>query len=168
MCDVFSGLAVSDSLQPHGLQHARLLGPSLSPRVCSNSCILNWWCHALSHPLSSLSIPAFRLSQHQGPFQWVGHSHQVAKVLEIQHQSFPWIFRIHFHHDWQVWFPCHIRDSQDSSPALSKASQLWHPAFFVVQLSPPYLTTGKTIGLTIATLVSKVISLLSKCCKCLS
>ena len=48
-----------------------------------------------SHPLSSPSIPAFNLSQHQGLFQWVGFSHQVAKILELQlqHQSFQWIFR---------------------------------------------------------------------------
>ena len=37
--------SVSDSLWPHGLQHARLPCPSLSPRVCSNSCPLSWWCH---------------------------------------------------------------------------------------------------------------------------
>ena len=51
-----------------------------------------------SHPLSSPSPPAFNLSQHQGLFQWVGSSHQVAKVLELklQHQSFQWI---------QCWFP---------------------------------------------------------------
>ena len=49
-----------------------------------------------SHPLSSLSPFAFNLSQHQGLFQWVGSSHQVAKVLELQlqHQCFQWIFRI--------------------------------------------------------------------------
>ena len=48
-----------------------------------------------SHPLSSPSPPAFSLSQHQGLFQWVSSSHQVAKVLEfqLQHQSFQWIFR---------------------------------------------------------------------------
>ena len=48
-----------------------------------------------SHPLSSLSLPALNLSQHQGLFKWVSSSHQVAKVLEfqIQHQSFQWIFR---------------------------------------------------------------------------
>ena len=48
-----------------------------------------------SHPLSSPSPPAFNLSQHQGLFQWVSSSHQVAKVLEfqLQHQSFQWIFR---------------------------------------------------------------------------
>ena len=51
-----------------------------------------------SHPLSSLSPPAFNLSQHQGLFEWVSSLHQVAKVLEFQfqHQSFHWIFRTNF------------------------------------------------------------------------
>ena len=45
-----------------------------------------------SHPLSSPSLPAFNLTQHQGLFKWVSSSHQVAKVLEsqLQHQSFQW------------------------------------------------------------------------------
>ena len=46
--------------------------------------------------LSPRSLPALNLSQHQGLFQWVGSSHQVAKVLELQHQSFQWIFRVDF------------------------------------------------------------------------
>ena len=51
-----------------------------------------------SHPLSSPSPPAFSLSQHQGLFQWVNSSHEVAKILEfqLQHQSFQWIFRTDF------------------------------------------------------------------------
>ena len=51
-----------------------------------------------SHPLLSSSPPAFNLSQHQGLFQWVSSSNQVAKVLELhlQHQSFQWIFSIDF------------------------------------------------------------------------
>ena len=51
-----------------------------------------------SHPLFSPLLPAFNLSQHQGLFQWVSSSHQVAKVLEfqLQHQSFQWIFRTDF------------------------------------------------------------------------
>ena len=51
-----------------------------------------------SHPLSSPSPPAFNLSRHQGLFQWVSSSHQVAKVLkfQLQHQSFQWIFRTDF------------------------------------------------------------------------
>ena len=51
-----------------------------------------------SHPLLPPSPPTFNLSQHQGLFQWVGSLHQVAKVLELQlqHQSFQWIFRVDF------------------------------------------------------------------------
>ena len=47
-----------------------------------------------SHPLLSPSPLVLNLSQHQSLFQWVGSSHQVAKVLELQHQSFQWIFRL--------------------------------------------------------------------------
>ena len=72
-----------------------------------------------SHPLSSPSPLAFNLSHHQGLFQWVSSSHQVAKVLEsqLQHQSFQWIFRIDFLYDGLVGSPCCPRDSQESSPA---------------------------------------------------
>ena len=49
-----------------------------------------------AHPLSSPSPPAFSLPHHQVLFQWVSSLHQVAKVLELQHQSFQWIFRIDF------------------------------------------------------------------------
>ena len=61
---------------------------------------LHWVSDAIqpSHPLSSPSLPALNLSHHQGLFQWVSSSHQVAKVLEfqLQHQSFQWIFRTDF------------------------------------------------------------------------
>ena len=88
---------MSDSLQPHGPQHTRLLCPPLSPRVCPNSCPLSWWCpQASSSSLTSPSPPALNLSWHQGLFQWVSSSYQVAKVLELQHQSFQWIFRTDF------------------------------------------------------------------------
>jgi len=58
-----------------------------------------------SHPLSSPSPPAFNLSQHQGLFQWVSSSHQVAKGLEfqLQHQSFQWIFQDWFPLGWTGW-----------------------------------------------------------------
>ena len=69
-----------------------------------------------SHPLSSPSPPAFNLSQHQGLFQWLSSLHQVAKVLELQHHSFQWIFRTDFSYDWLVGSPCSPRDSQESSP----------------------------------------------------
>ena len=89
---------MSNSLQPHGLQHTRLLCPPLSPTVCSNSCPLSLWCYLT---ISSSAIPfsfAFSLSQHQGLFQWVSSLHKVTKVLELQlkHQSFQWIFRVDF------------------------------------------------------------------------
>ena len=61
---------VSDSLWPHGLQHTRLLCPSLSPRVHSNSCLLSWWYHPT---ISSPSPPALNVSQHMGlfPMSWL-------------------------------------------------------------------------------------------------
>ena len=66
----------------------------------------------------SPSPPPFNLSQHQGFFKWVSSSDQVAKVLELQlqHQSFQWIFRTDFLEDWLVWSPCSLRVSQESSP----------------------------------------------------
>ena len=68
-----------------------------------------------SHPL----LPPFHaldFSQHQGPFQWIGSTPQVAKVLELQlqHQSFQWIFRVDFLYDELVGSPCSPRDSQES------------------------------------------------------
>ena len=70
-----------------------------------------------SHPLSHPSPPAFNLSQHQGLFQWVSSSYQVAKLLEVQlqHQSFQWTFRTDFLYDWLVQSPCSPRDSQECS-----------------------------------------------------
>ena len=71
-----------------------------------------------SHPLSSLSLPAFNLSHHQGLFKWVSSLHQVAKVLafQLQHQSFQLLFRTDFLWDWLVGSSCYPRDSQESSP----------------------------------------------------
>ena len=112
----FSCSGVSDSLWPRELQHARLPCPSPTPGACSNSCPLHQWCHPTIYLLSSPSPPAFSLSQHQGLVQWVGSSHQVAKVLELQlqHRSFQWIFRTDFLR--LVWSPCSPRNSQESSP----------------------------------------------------
>ena len=69
---------MSDCLQPHGLQHARLLCPPLSPRVFSNPCPLSCWCY-LTHLLPLPSPFAFNLSQHQGLIQWVSSSHHWLK-----------------------------------------------------------------------------------------
>ena len=80
------------------LQHARLSCPSPSPRVCLTSCSLSQGCHPTISSSVALFSSCFNLSQHQGLFQWVSSSHQVAKVLELQlqHQSCQWIFRIDF------------------------------------------------------------------------
>ena len=115
-----------------------------------------------SHPLLPHSSPALNLSQHQGLCQWVGSSHQVAQVLELQHQSFQCI---------QGWFPLGMTGLISllskglsrvfSNSTVQKASILQCSAFFMVQLSYLYMTTGKTIALTIWTFVGKVMSLLS-------
>ena len=85
----FSHSVMSDSLQPHRLQHARLPCPSPPRRACSNSHPSSQDAIQPSHPLLSPSPPAFNLSWHQGLFQQVSSSHQVAEVLELQlqHQS---------------------------------------------------------------------------------
>ena len=138
---LFSLSVMSDSLQCHGLQHARLLCPPLSPSFLkfmsiqsvmqSNHLIL---CHPLPHP------SAFNLSQHHGLFQWVFSLHQVAQSIGVSASTLP--MNIH---------------GQDRN---SKASALWHSPVFLVQLSYPYMTTGKTLALTTQTSVSKVMSLL--------
>ena len=68
-----------------------------------------------SHPLMPPFPSALNLSQHEGLFQRVGSLHQVAKILELQQQSFQWIFRVDFLQDWLVWFPWSPGDSQESS-----------------------------------------------------
>ena len=115
---LFSYSVISNSLQPHGLQHARLPCPSASHGTCSNSCPSSRWCHPTISPLSSSSPPALNLSQHQGLFKWVSSSNQVAKVLEfqLQHQSLQRTPRTDLLLDGLVGCPCSPRDSQESSP----------------------------------------------------
>ena len=71
-----------------------------------------------SHPLSSPSPPAPNPSQHQGLFQWVNSSHEVAKLLEfqLQHHSFQRNPRADLLQNRLVGSPCSPRDSQESSP----------------------------------------------------
>ena len=119
---------------------------------------------SLSHPLSSPSLPALKLSQHQGIFKWVSSPHQVAKVLEFQLQN----IRPSNEHSGLISFRMDWLDllaGQGTLQSLlqhhsSKASILWCSAFFIVQLSHPYMTTGQTIALTRWTFVGKVMSLL--------
>ena len=140
----FSLSVVSDFLRPHGLQDTRLPCSSPTPRACSNTCPSSWWCHPT---FSSSVIPFFSCLQsfpESGSFlmsqlfssggQSIGVSGS-ASVLPINIQD---------------WFPLGLTDSISLQyKGLSKvfsnstASILQHSAFFIVQLSYPYMTTGK-------------------------
>ena len=142
----FSSVAQSClTLRRHESRHARPPCPSPTPGVHSDSCPSSRW----SHPAISSSVipspPAPNLSQHQSLFQWVNSSHEVAKILEfqLQHHSFQRTPRADLLQNGLVGSPCSLLQHHSS-----KASILWCSAFFTVQLSHPYMTTGKTIALT--------------------
>ena len=153
---------VSDSLWPRELQHARPPCPSPTPGVHSTR--VHWVSNAIqpSHPLSSPSPLAPNLSQYQGLFQWVSSSHQVAKYWNFSFNISP-----SNEHPGLIFFRMHCLDLlavQGTLKSLlqhhsSKASSPWHSAFFILQLSHPYMTTRKTIALTIQIFVGNVTSL---------
>ena len=110
-----------------------------------------------------LFLTAPNPSQHQSLFQWVNSSHEVAKLLEfqLQHQSFQRTSRTDLlRMDWLDLLAVQGTLKSLLQHHSSKASILWHSAFFTVQLSHPCMTTGKTIALSRRTLVGKVMSLL--------
>ena len=155
---------MSDSLRPHESQHARPPCPSPSPGVHSNSRPLSWWCHpAISSsvvPLSSCPQPlpaseSFPVSQ---LFAWGGQSTGVWGFSIIPSKEHPGL--ISFRMDWLDLLA--VRGTLKSllQHHSSKASILRRSAFFTVQLSHPYMTTGKTIALTRWTFVGKVTSVL--------
>ena len=116
-----------------------------------------------SHPLSSPSPPALNPSQHQSLFQWVNSSHEVAKYWSfsfsiIPSKEIPGL--ISFRMDWLDLLAVQGTLKSLLQHHSSKASILLSSAFFTVQLSHPYMTTGKTIALTRWTFVGKVMSLL--------
>ena len=114
----------------------------------------------LSHPLSLLSSPALSLSQHEGLFQWIGSSYQVAKILELQHQSSSeFSGLISFRIDRLDLLAVQGTLKSILQHHSLKAPFLQCSTFFMVQLSQPYMTTGKAIDLIIGSFVGKVISL---------
>ena len=158
----FSHSVLSDSLRPYESQHARAPCPSPTPRVHPDPCPLSCWCYPTISSSSSPSPPALNLSQHQDLFKWVSSSHQVAKVLEfhLQYQSHQWTPRTDFlRMDWLDFFAVQGTLRSLLQHHSSKASILLCSAFFIVQLSHPYMTTWKTIALTRWTFVDKVMSL---------
>ena len=154
---------MSDSLRLHGPQHARSSCPSPTPGIYSNSCPLSQWCH----PTISSSVIHFSSSLQpcpaSGSFQMSQFFASGGQVLEfhLQNQSFQWIFRTDFLKDGMDVSPCSPSDSQDSSSTPQfKRINIQCSAFFTVQLSHPYMTTGKHIALTRHIFVGKLMSLL--------
>ena len=152
---------MSNSLGPHGLQHFRPSFSSSTPRIYSNSCPLSQWCHPT---ISSYVVPFFSRLQSlpvSGSFQMSqfftsGGKCLIFSITPFNERSGLSSFRMDCLDLLAVQgaLKCLLQHLS------SKASILWHSAFFIVQLSYPYITTGKNIVLTRWTFVGKVMSLL--------
>ena len=155
---------MSDSLWPHGLQHSRLLCPSLSPRVCSNSHPLSQWCHpailfsVVPFSCCTQSFPSNRVFSRESALyiRWPKYWSLSFSISPSNEYSGLMSFRI----DW--FDPLAVQGTLKNLPQhhYLKASILWGSAFFMVQLSHLYTTAGKTIALTRRAFVGKVMSLL--------
>ena len=156
----FSHSVMSDYLLPHKLQHARPPCPSPTPRVHSDftpiESVMPSSHLILCHPLLLLPtiLPSIRVFSNESTLR--------KKVLEflLQHHSLQRNPRASFRIDWLDLLAIQGTLKSLLQHHSSKASNLRHSAFFTVQLSHPYMTTGKTIALTRRTLVGKVMSLL--------
>ena len=159
----FSHSVMSDSLQPHGLQHTRPPCPSPTPRVYSNSSPLMpsnnlILCHRLLLPPSifpSISVfPNESVLHIRWPKYW-SFSFSISPSNEYSGL-------ISFRMDWLDLLAVKGTLKSLLQHHCSKASNLRRLAFFKVQLSHPFMTTGKTTALTTQTFVGKVISLFFK------
>ena len=152
---------MSDSLRPHEPQHARPPCPSPTPGVYSNSCPLSWWCH----PTISSSVGPF--SSHLQSFP-ASSSFKMSQFFSLGGRSIGFSISpsneysglISFRMDWLDLLAVQGTLKSFLQYHSSKASILWCSAFFIVQLSRPYVSTGKTIALTSRTFVGKAMSLL--------
>ena len=155
---------MSDSLRPHELQHTRPPCPSPTPGVHSDSRPLSQWCH----PAISSSVVPFSSCPQSLP---ASESFPVSQLFASGDQSTGVSalasFRPKNTQDWSplewtglISLQCNGLFKSLLQHHSSKASILWCSAFFTVQLSHPYMTTGKTIALTRWTFVGKVMSLL--------
>ena len=157
----FSHSVVSDSLRPRGLQHARLPCPSLTPGACSNH--VHWVgdaiqpSHLLSSPSSAFNFPNIRVFSNQSALHrwWKDWSFSFSISPSSEYSAL-----ISFRIDWLNFLLVQRTLKSLLQHHSSKTSILLCSAFFTVQLSHPYMSTGKTIALTRWTLVSKVMSLL--------
>ena len=158
---------MSDSLWPHGLQHSRLPCPSPIPRAYSNSCPLSWWCQ----PTISSSVIPFSSHLQSLPASGSFLKSQLASSGG-QSSSWTWSFSfrispyneyselISFRIDWLDLLALQGTIESFLQHHSLTVSILQHSASFMVQLSCPYMTTGKIIALTRRTFVGKVMSLL--------
>ena len=147
----FNHSVVSDSLRPHGLQHARPPCPSPAPRVYPNSCPLSLWCNPT---ISSSVIPFSSCPQSfpaSGSFPMSQLSASGGQSIAFQLQISPsneYPGLISFRMDWLDLLAVQGTLKSLLQHHSSKASILRCSAFFIVQFSHPYRTTGKTIALT--------------------
>ena len=159
----FSCSVVSDSLWPHEPQHTRPPCPSQLPE--STQTHDRWISGAIQSsrlPLSP-SPPALNHSQPHGLFKWVSSLYQVAKILEFSFNISPSNEHpglVSFRMDWLDLLAVQGTLKSLLQHHRSKESILRCSAFFIVQLSYPYMTPGKTITLTRWTFAEKVMSLL--------
>ena len=155
---------MSDSLRFHGLQHARPPCPSPTPGVYSNSCPSRRWCH----PTISYSVVPFssRLQSFPASGSFVvshfftsgGQSIGVSATPSVLPMNIPGL--ISFRIDWLDLLAVQGTLKSLLQNHSSKALVLQYSAFFMVQLSHPCTTTGKTIALTRQNFVGKVMSVL--------
>ena len=158
---LYNRYVMSDSLRPHGLQHTRLPWLSLSPRVCSN---VRWVDDAIqsSHLLCPLLLPSLfpsiRVFSSELPLniRWPKYWSFSFSISPTSEYSGLISFRI----DWLDLLAVQVTLKSLLQHYALKASVLQRSAFFMVQFSHPYMTTGKTIALTTQIFVSKVMSLL--------
>ena len=139
------GLPVHHQLPEFTQTHVHSVGDAIQP----------------SHPLSSRSPPAPSPSHHQSPFKWVNSSHEVAKVSFSMSPSNEHPGLISFRMDWLDLLAVQGTLKSLLQHHSSKASILWRSAFFTVQLSHPYMSTGKTIALTRQTFLGCLVSVTS-------
>ena len=161
----FSHSVMSDSLQPHGLQHARPPCPSQTPAVCSNSCPLSQW----YHPIIPSSVVPFasclQSFQASGSFQMSQFSTSGGQSIGVSASAsvLPVNIQDWFPLGWTDWISLQSKGLSRVFSLLqqhsSKASILECSTFFIVQLSHPYMTTGKATALARWIFVGKVISL---------
>ena len=163
ICFKFSHSVVSDSLRPYGLQHSRPHCPSPTPRAYSNSCPLGQWCHPT---ISSSVVPFFSCLQSFPASVFSNESALCVRWPKYWSFSFSigpsneYSGLISFRMDWLDLLAVQGTLKSLLQHHSSKASIFWCSAFFIVQLSHPYMTIGKTMALTRWTFVGKVMSLL--------